>query len=883
MNIVNSALTMRKNFLKIYIGAVFAILLGAVFFSSCARFGDDLEGSTSYVKEGERFTATVGVNNDLLNQQLLRAGGIEDIALVSNLRVLVFDENHNFLYSEDAELLTSTDDLTGVIDYLPDHDQAKVKKIRLFKVSLISSSKKRYVHFVANHDWTGFTQDYYAVGTSAGELLTTSSLVNNVEELWGSDPKKLALWSIVEADQLNEDTFKQRVVKLLRNYSKVTVNTTKLDNTTSEAFVMQSFAICNVYDKGTVAPFVTSGYAFEFPYDPPTSTTPVDVKIVNDEDAVKANPASLTLIDKNDPYFLFEKDNTKPYKRSYLIIKGTRTNTATGVNGETRYYKVDLVKSMEGERVAAYFPIIRNKHYVVNINGVTSDGFKTIQEAIDAPAGNNVFADVKLQDFQKISDGTSTLLVDPIQLVVVKPGIYTINANYLVTNTDGYDHLKYYPSWDAIPDTNNAESGYIFLNGNDPYFGALKKVKEGFTFEVKAIPEYGSKLYGIDVVALRVHDGTDVDGVAGATTPITRRVRITVNAPYLFRAELLPADANGIRNLTFRVYEEDMIPKTLFPFEVLIKASGLTPVNSGDKNVTVEFIKDPITGNVETYYKYKVQLADQVNGKATIPFKVNNNTEGPGDITLKSQFYQDQTIYNSNVPRDANKLYMSYNKPMGYYTSPKLVPTSSPFLLDFQGQSYSQAEFLSKFNINLESTGVDGYFYITAPEATKNKYLNEPLTITSYQTIPSNYGIVRYTFTKRMTVGEWFSQVGTTTFDTTRVQIKGWVYYKMYNYTYEYYYYSKTKPTSQYQFYASSGWAVSGIDLTSDLTIEKTVRYDGAGNPYFNFYLDSTNMAAFTNNNMGYLYLNYPSYYYGKTGKSFTAFENQQVLEIKCY
>ncbi|MBR8774354.1 hypothetical protein IX306_001481 [Porphyromonas levii] len=878
MNIVNSALTMRKNFLKIYIGAVFAILLGAVFFSSCARFGDDLEGSTSYVKEGERFTATVGVNNDLLNQQLLRAGGIEDIALVSNLRVLVFDENHNFLYSEDAELLNSTEDLTGVIDYLPDHDQAEVKKIRLFKVSLISSSKKRYVHFVANHDWTGFTQDYYAVGTSAGELLTTSSLVNTVEDLWGSDPKKLALWSIVEADQLNEDTFKQRVVKLLRNYSKVTVNTTKLDdvNTISEAFVMQSFAICNVYDRGTVAPFVTSGYAFEFPYDPPTSTTPVDVKIVNDEDAVKDDPASLTLINKNDPYFLFEKDNTKPYKRSYLIIKGTRTNTATGVN-ETRYYKVDLVKSMVGERVAAYFPIIRNKHYVVNINGVTSDGFKTIQEAIDSPAGNNVFADVKLQDFQKISDGTSTLLVDPIQLVVVKPGIYTINANYLVTNTDGYDHLKYYPSWDAIPDTINAESGYIFLNGNDPYFGALTKVKEGFTFEVKAIPEYGSKLYGIDVVALRVHDGTDVDGVAGATTPITRRVRITVNAPYLFHAELLPADANGIRNLTFRVYEEDMIPKTLFPFEVLIKASGLTPVNSGDKNVTVEYIKDPITGNVEMYYKYKVQLADQVNGKATIPFKVNNNTEGPGDITLKSQFYQDQTIYNSNVPRDANKLYMSYNKPMGYYISPRSVPTSSPFLLDFQGQSYSQAEFLSKFNINLESTGVDGYFDITAPEATKNKYLNESLTITSYQTIPSNYGAVRYTFTKTMTVGEWFSQVGTTTFDTTRVQIKGRVYYN-----YGYNNYSNVKPADTYEFYATSlsGYAVS-IDLTSDFSIEYTPRRNDAGIPYFNFYLDSTNMKAFTD--MGYLYLNYPNYSYGNDGKLFTNFESQQYLEIRCY
>ncbi|MBR8704111.1 hypothetical protein IX308_001832 [Porphyromonas levii] len=884
----------------LYLPLLGSVLVATLLITSCKRMTSDSEDIPTYAKEGERFTATIRVNDQILEEKQLRSGGIDDIDHVDNLRVLVFDENQNFLYSEMAELKGSTTDLSKISDYLPDHKPEGITKIREFKVSLISSSKRRFIHFIANHDWTGFTQDYYAKGSAAGKLMTDSKLTNAITQLWGSDPKGLGLWSIVDTERLglDENTFKNKVVKLLRNYAKVTVSTDQLaaNNTEDESFEVESYTICNVSDRGTIAPFETSGYHYEFPFNPGYATTPVGVKISNDEDNLKINRETPNFVNKTEPYFLFEKDNIKPEKRTYLIIKGKRTNKVMNIYGETRYYKVDLVQSKIGHSALVYFPIIRNKHYVVNINSVKSDGFGTIQEAIESPAGNNVFADTQLQDFSKISDGISHLLVDPLHLIVVKPGVYTVKTNYVTPNGDGYRYIKYYPSWNTKDVKENGETGYSYENATDPYLGFLKKIKEGegegFTFDVKSIPEYGKVTYTVEVIALRQHNGQPVvDGYTGATTPITRQVRITINAPYLFNASFektsaLVTNTDGslssdyIHNLKFRVYEPDLISKNSFPFEVLIRASGITPVNPQEtaNKLTIELIKNPETGVLETFYRYTVLESDQTAGWATIPFKVNDPTKGYGRITLSSQFYRDQTL--SSAQKDETVLTLYYQKPNGYGVTSRLVPSRSTFTFNYKGQEYSSEQLSDKFGINLQPLSSAGKFRFSVYN-TQN--LDDNLTITSYDTFGSNDGTIRYTFTATKKLREWVSGSNSTHyFSTNRVQMKGRVHFWKKSSLYSSWYPVYSKPTDSYRFYASNKNFNVLYFKSSEFKILDDVQYDNSGYPYFEFELDTSNMNYFTNNrpDLVLFYSDSARYPYAINGKSLEDYESKPSLDI---
>lgn len=131
------------------------------------------------------------------------------------------------------------------------------------------------------------------------------------------------------------------------------------------------------------------------------------------------------------------------------------------------------------------------------------------------PLANNIFSSVELKDFEHVSDGQKSLVVSPIQQVLVTPGTYSFSTNYMSGTTDLRNYLRYYPTWDTATDN---------------YLGALTGTPDGFTVEVKAIPPDAVLDYSVEVVALRYSGtpATPVDGISGATTPILRQVRLTL-------------------------------------------------------------------------------------------------------------------------------------------------------------------------------------------------------------------------------------------------------------------------------------------------------------------------------------------------------------------
>lgn len=905
----------------------FLFLLSLFALSACSNSRNEEPDVHSTVKEGERFTTRVAINSEALHGESLRANSIENISEVKSLRVLVFDENQNYLYSEDVKTLKDVTSIGADEDhiFLPDHKQDGITEIRYFEVSLVKSSKKRYVHFVANHDWTGFTQDYYAKGTSAGEFMTHPSLVDNLSELKGTDGKTandLALWSVCEVPQLDEDTFKGKVVKLLRTYAKVTL---KVDDSKvnpsggAERFELTGYSLCNVPDRGTIAPFATSIYSYDFPFPPVFATLPADLDFKNKEEDMALNPSPLSFIDVSNhreetpPYYLFEKDNTLPDHKTFVIIRGRRYNSNANpqINGEVRYYKIDLVTRKQvdpndpnNKGINTYFHILRNKYYTVNINGIKSDGYKTVKEAIESVAGNNVFADTKLREFGNVSDGALTLSVEPIQMVIVRPGTYSFKVGY----SGGTEHVKYYPSWNVNQDLSHSgytETGYYYIKGEDSFMGGLRITMgsdgkpNGFEIDVRDIPTDATKEYTVEVAALRKHNGTTIDAISGATAPLSRSVRIVLNSPYPFNEKLAGASGSAERTLTFRVYEEKIFPKAVFPFDVYIKAPGMTPVNApGDvRKLTIENVYNKDTGKYETFYKYTVQERDR--GTVSIPFKVNNLDAGTGEIQLTSQFYQPALIQNDKVIIMKNLLALKNNEPRGSYSYALAVDdnTSVKFKLN-GGPEFTVEQLQEMYGIVFKpnyTTYSKGDFVFDVPDRFIREHGNDNLTIFTQKVHSPTEGSVRYSFQKTMTVNEWTVrkvETGTpitvsTILDFTRVEMTGRVYYQKKSDYYSYGFSSvKDKPMSPYRFISSRAYELD-IDLTADFKISDVVEYEGSYDPkyYYEFKLDISDpekLKAFTARGMfqlKYLSLTYgDSQYTYLTGSS--GLESKPVFEI---
>lgn len=870
-------------------------LIALLLLTSCVRTKDanDLIPHGVEVADGESFTTTIAVDAELLRQETLK-GSIEDVKDVTSLRLLVFDDKGRFLYSSDATV-GSVVSASGKSDehFLPDAKMEGITEIKQFKVSLYKSSQKRIVHFVANHDWSGFPQDYFAHGKHAGEFMTHETLVSNIGELEGGDPTKMPLWCRVSVGTLDENTFDGKVVKLLRNYAKLSLEinpaiaSSSSSPTKNAYFDLEGYTLINLCDRGAIAPFYVNGAVVDFAYSPTQASLPTGVQLHFDEDAVLAGSAVLQYKSLTEPFYLYEKDNLRAEKKVALILKGHRYNKDTGVN-ETRYYKVDIVRrnkptaGMYGTQT--YFDIIRNKHYRVYINAINSDGFKTLKEAIQAPSGNNVFADTKLEDYKKISDGTYTLTVDPIQLIVVRPGIYTVKANYLLPNStpDHTKYLKYYPSWDAIDEMRgwkagipDGESGYMYSTGTDPYMGYLRKSDEGFQFEVKEIPEDAIPTYEVEVVALRQYNGTSVvDGVSGATVPISRKVRITLTTPYQFQASLSKPASNDEqqRILKFRVYQE--INKNNFPFPVYIKASGLTPNNSlGNKNILVEHLLNPETGRYEVYYKYMVKESDQANGWVELPFIVNEPSQvGTGDVKLTSDFYQTDVIFNDKSTYYRARLDLSGLVPTGdaspTRTGTKKVPISQAASISFnyKGEDLDRVQLFDKFGISLQGdpSGDPGKFTL---EIEKNNYeaiKSLPLKFLISQSVTGNaaYGFVKYYFEKELTVAEWmtgYSEIlsnavaSNIEFPTVKVDIEGRIYHSYYISSgfFSSVEYTTEKPNIEVQFVASYSQnryqyysPYQDYILTNDFVIKDQKFLDHYNYIYYNFVFSTTNIEA---------------------------------------
>lgn len=769
-------------------------------------------------KVGDSITLTLGLHADDLSDLALRSASINDdeVEKITSLRILVFNEHQEFLYSTDAVLgdPASADPL-GDDAFLPDGKKGSIQTIKSFTATFIQSKDPRYLHFVANYDWTGQTQDYFLVGNSAGAIIP--NLTTSIESANGNNGKTKAfdpMWAQVKLNKLDGQSLQGKVIKLLRCHAKVTV----VNNApATDGFKLTGFTACNVHKSGTVAPFVMDNYAFAFPYAPTKATIPPDVEIIPNDIPEHIVPADAE-------FRLFEHQNDGN-KKVFLIIRGEKQlkNGSTA----TRYYKVDFVAKRTEENIVSdrVLPIIRNNHYKVTITAVNSDGYATMAEAIAAPAHNNIFSSIELQEFTQVSDEMFTLKTDPVQILIVRPGTYNFNTSFAITDSNyrfkpygsatgagfGAQYIRYYKRW----------------SDNDFYMGALTQTEistrrgndDHFSIEVKNIPSDAVERYSIEVAGLRSYAPDDtpptnpkdlytyerIDGkpVTGATNPLIRNVEITIRKPLLFKAKLVDdASQPGNKFLEFDIYKN--LPKGIFPFEVLIEAPDLSPRNKKGNTENLTIVKR----GRKVYYRYivKTDSYDRHNGRVRIPVLVNDGTTSPKhDIVLSSPYYETETIYSSASPYKSKPIRLYFKEP-GTSNTKRPMPSTSRFTQ--KGNAVPQGTYY------IQATNTDGLFYLTYDKTKAPANLDQSVTIKSVYQARSEYGYIAFTVSATKTLREWVAS-DEHVFTATSVEIKGQL---LHYFNGEYY----ERPNRQPYWNIYNDATRRYVDISNSLTLSDT-------------------------------------------------------------
>lgn len=221
-----------------------------------------------------------------------------DENLISNLYLLVFDENGRFISRHQAVLSGNS-----------------------YTVTLPQSSNKRIIHFVGNYDWSAFS-DAAWVTKDEGEVVAPFQSTG------------LVFWQrVVLNGGISAAVFSTQPVALIRNMAKFSLVNQPLSGLTNV-----KFALFNAASVGSVAPFNTQNRAFET-----VITEPAGVTFTGS-----------TTFDAADIYTFERKNSTVTTNPTYVIIQGVYA-------GVTYYYKIDIIdpnKNMYDIQRNVWFSIV---------------------------------------------------------------------------------------------------------------------------------------------------------------------------------------------------------------------------------------------------------------------------------------------------------------------------------------------------------------------------------------------------------------------------------------------------------------------------------------------------------------------------------------------
>lgn len=605
---------------------IYFILVALLAFISCTQEEDTLEaiGSDDTVK----LSFTVKNAN---YKQFTRNTNRE----LEKIIALVFNSEGVYLSSQDVVMSDSKD----------------------CTITLPSSSNSRIIHFIGgeteavNKLWSKYSKsEVNFEGKDEGYLLPKLQ-VENLDYTF--------FWNRIELANVNKGS-EIGEVSLIRNHAKL-----ELSNI-DEDFELISYAVHDAADKGTIVSFDSKSYSFN------TSviTEPSDVNYIAVEET--------SFIPADQPSFLFERrasyKNITGTGEFYLILKGKRKDGSEG------YYKVLFVDNDTKESL----PILRNYLYKVIVKDVKTHGYATLEEAMSNAPSSNALLDIKLQDYNKISDGVNTLEVSQIAFLFTQGGEdFDLSFTYKHNDSEKPDYSLI--SLDIIEDENKKVfEGKPEINQTLSADG--NTIKGTVTGKISSdLPGYGYT----NSAVVKVQFGQLVRYV-NVRLGDKQQLNVVMDVSGNFQEDEV--------DLIFNIPEDALADKSLYPFDIRIDTKHLYPNVDSGKNSDL-LLNTDLDGSY--YYIYKVYK--------------------PG--VQKVHFKRNLSVYTETIQLSSN--YFSWN-PL------ELSNIVEEYLVDFimpdSGKSITTEEFqiteLDPFISNLSLVETNDKFTISIPQGiSTNKYM----------------------------------------------------------------------------------------------------------------------------------------------------------------
>ena len=399
-----------------YIFAMFAALLAL----SCAKeVTPDEEKGVDY--EGQEVMVYFGVK---LPEMATKALG--ENPNITSIHVAVFGSSG---YLKEYKLATP---VNGYVS------QEGIENAKMFSVPLSITSSRIRVNIIANGPST-LDFDYESV------VMSKITSTNGEDAYWQrvildhgiyadkDDPGYYETPPVLVIDpdyDLDADgvTHKMAMIPLIRNYAKLTVVTEPNSN-----IVINSFAVVNVPDKGSIAPYNSTTGEFMmdyhtyatlpllsavYPGNMPGETT-IDTSFPTETDF-----ANLTggVVAAGGAVYMYERP-VPVRDATIMIVNATYTDPKTS-EVTTGYYKIDM---MEG---SAYLPILRNFRYQITIQKVFRKGKATVAAAVNGAGSADISADISTASQVNLSDGDSAISVEFTEKTHPIGGTYTIGVSF---------------------------------------------------------------------------------------------------------------------------------------------------------------------------------------------------------------------------------------------------------------------------------------------------------------------------------------------------------------------------------------------------------------------------------------------------------------------
>ena len=539
--------------------------------ASCTH--DELDIPAPLQQEsGEKVKLTFNVNIPEAQSVETRAFG--ESATLNTLWLVLFDEFG--YYVGKAQAYKDGNKTSGEISGV------NMTTTTPFYVELNVTKSPRIIHFIGNYD--------LANATLAGH---ENAIISRLNVTGGQGGQDAAYWQRINVAEIAKEDgavadettglFEGKLpaemnpaVHLLRNFAKITVE--KATDVTN-SFVYTGFDIITTESHGSVAPYNVATDPASFPTFISSGNTCVSYQDLLNAGYTgfipgasthqntfnkEANNFSATPSFSAEAQYLYERNNADG--QTYVIVKGQW-------NGTDTYYKIDLIREVEGSAVT-YFHILRNFHYKIVIRSVEGAGADTPQKAAAGAASNNIFASVELQHLTNIGDGEARLFVNYTSKTLISNAPVTLEFNFLDESGAAVN------SRIALQEGNEAD---VFASIAGPYHVG------GENYDASLVENTGYSYY---VITPKAPDTLPLDesltlydkGIKNSNneyttqpTGLQRKVEYTLRNSYKLVLSCTETVGDKIgQPLEVSLHIENGLPSYLFPLTFFIESSKLS-------------------------------------------------------------------------------------------------------------------------------------------------------------------------------------------------------------------------------------------------------------------------------------------------------------------